>query len=95
MKYYVCLSVEGFVDWHGDAPTKENAKKLARSVAGSSLCKAAIFGRDSNFGRFLCALGYSGAMFDPEKVSLKYVSASGSVKVFEKGKKADYSEDEA
>ncbi len=77
------------------ADTKENARKLARSVAGSSLCKAAIFGHDSNFGRFLCALGYSGADFDPDKVSLDYESRAGSIRVFDKGLKAAYSEDEA
>ena len=77
------------------ADTKENAKKLARSVAGSSLCKAAIYGHDSNFGRFLCALGYSGADFDPDKVSLDYVSRKGSIRVFEGGLKTGYSEDEA
>ena len=78
-----------------NADTKDDAKLLARSVASSSLCKAAIFGHDSNFGRFLCALGYSGADFDPDKVSLDYVSAAGSIRVFENGLKVDYSEDEA
>ncbi len=77
------------------ADTKENAKILARSVVGSSLCKAAIYGHDSNFGRFLCALGYSGVNFDPDKVSLEYKSRAGSVRVFNRGLKADYSEDEA
>ncbi len=77
------------------ADTKENAKKLAKSVVSSSLCKAAIFGHDSNFGRFLCALGYSGASFDPEKVGIVYVSRAGSIKVFDKGSKCDYSEEEA
>lgn len=77
------------------ADTKENARRLARSVAGSSLCKAAIFGNDSNFGRFLCAIGYSGADFDPDKVSISYRSSAGSVRVFADGLKADYSEEEA
>lgn len=77
------------------ADTKENAKTLARSVVGSSLCKAAIYGHDSNFGRFLCALGYSGVSFEPDKVSLEYKSRAGSVCVFRSGLKADYSEDEA
>jgi len=77
------------------ADTKENAKKLAKSVVSSSLCKAAIFGHDSNFGRFLCALGYSGASFDPEKIGIVYVSRAGSIKVFDKGSKCDYSEEEA
>ena len=78
-----------------NADTKENAKLLARSVAGSSLCKAAIYGHDSNFGRFLCALGYSGADFDPDKVTIDYMSRKGSVRVFEMGLKKQYSEDEA
>ncbi len=77
------------------ADTKDNAKKLARSVVGSSLCKAAIYGHDSNFGRFLCALGYAKVPFDPEKVSISYSSRAGSIKVFEMGLKCDYSEDEA
>ena len=78
-----------------NADTKENARLLARSVAGSSLCKAAVFGHDSNFGRFLCALGYSGAQFDPDKVCLDYSSRAGSVRVFEAGLKTAYSEEEA
>ena len=64
-------------------------------MAGSSLCKAAIYGCDSNFGRFLCALGYSGAQFDPQKVSIDYESKKGSIRVFEKGLKKEYSEDTA
>ncbi len=78
-----------------NADTHENAKILARSVAGSSLCKAAIYGCDSNFGRFLCALGYSGAQFDPGKVSIDYESKKGSIRVFERGLKKEYSEDTA
>ncbi|MBO4903609.1 MAG: bifunctional glutamate N-acetyltransferase/amino-acid acetyltransferase ArgJ [Lachnospiraceae bacterium] len=78
-----------------NADTKDNAKKLARSVVSSSLCKAAIYGHDSNFGRFLCAMGYSGASFDPEKVSLDYESRAGRVRVFEYGSKTAYSEEEA
>lgn len=78
-----------------NADTKENAKILARSVVGSSLCKAAIYGHDSNFGRFLCALGYSGASFDPDKVSLDYSSRAGKIRVFENGMKCSYSEETA
>ena len=77
------------------ADTRENAKKLAKSVAGSSLCKAAVFGHDANFGRILCALGYSGVTFDPDKVSIDYVSRAGAVTVFKHGLKASYSEEEA
>ncbi|MCR5688172.1 MAG: bifunctional ornithine acetyltransferase/N-acetylglutamate synthase [Lachnospiraceae bacterium] len=78
-----------------NADTKENAKMLARSVAGSALCKAAVFGHDANFGRILCALGYSGAGFDPEKVTLDFESRAGKVRVFEKGVKTGFSEEEA
>ena len=49
------------------AKTKEQAKVLAKSVICSSLTKAAIFGHDANWGRILCAMGYSGAQFDPDK----------------------------
>lgn len=77
------------------ADTKENAKKLAKSVAGSSLCKAAVFGHDANFGRILCALGYSGVSFDPGKVSIDYTSRAGTTTVFKDGLKASYSEDVA
>lgn len=53
-----------------NAPTKEDAKTLAKSVITSSLTKAAIYGHDANWGRILCAMGYSGAEFDPDKVDL-------------------------
>jgi glutamate N-acetyltransferase/amino-acid N-acetyltransferase len=52
------------------APTPEDARKAAKAVCGSSLTKAAVFGEDANWGRVLCALGYSGAEFDPGKVDL-------------------------
>jgi glutamate N-acetyltransferase/amino-acid N-acetyltransferase len=52
------------------ATTKAEAKTLAKSIVTSSLTKAAIFGHDANWGRILCAMGYSGAQFDPEKVDL-------------------------
>ena len=54
------------------AKSKEDARILAKSVICSSLSKAAIFGHDCNFGRILCALGYSGAKFDPEHVDLYF-----------------------
>ena len=54
------------------AKTKEQAKVLAKSVICSSLTKAAIFGHDANWGRILCAMGYSGAQFDPDKVDLYF-----------------------
>lgn len=77
------------------ADTKENARLLAKSVICSSLTKAAIFGHDANWGRILCAMGYSGAKFDPEKIALFFESKAGSVLIFQDGKAAEYSEEEA
>lgn len=77
------------------AASKEEARILAKSVICSSLSKAAIFGHDANFGRFLCALGYSGAKFDPENVDLYFKSRSGQIHIFSKGTACDYSEEEA
>lgn len=77
------------------AATKEDARILAKSVICSSLTKAAIFGHDANFGRILCALGYSGAQFDPENVDLYFRGASGSIHIYGGGVACDYSEEEA
>ncbi|HKM35135.1 MAG TPA: bifunctional glutamate N-acetyltransferase/amino-acid acetyltransferase ArgJ [Lachnospiraceae bacterium] len=77
------------------AKTKEDARILSKSVICSSLSKAAIFGHDANFGRFLCALGYSGVGFDPEKVELFFQSKSGCLKVYGDGLATDFSEEEA
>ena len=77
------------------ARSKEDARILAKSVITSSLTKAAVFGHDANFGRILCALGYSGAVFDPEKVELYYESESGRLLIFKDGAATDYSEEEA
>ena len=77
------------------AATKEDARILARSVICSSLSKAAIFGHDANFGRFLCALGYSGAIFDPENVDLYFQSENGQIHIYGTGNALDYSEEEA
>lgn len=77
------------------ADTKENAKKLAKSVITSSLTKAAIFGHDANWGRILCALGYSGVQFDPESIELYLESSAGKLLIFKDGVAADYSEEEA
>jgi len=78
-----------------NADTKENARTLAKSVICSSLTKAAIFGHDANWGRILCALGYSGATFDPENVDLYFQSKSGKIHIFSEGVACDYSEEEA
>lgn len=77
------------------AATKEEARILAKSVICSSLSKAAIFGHDANFGRFLCALGYSGVTFDPENVDLYFRSQAGEIHIFGGGVACDYSEEEA
>ena len=77
------------------ASSKAQAKKIAKSVICSSLTKAAIYGRDSNWGRIICAMGYSGAGFDPDKVSIWYEAAGKKMLIVENGMDAGYSEDEA
>ncbi len=77
------------------AATKEDARTLARSVASSSLVKAALFGHDANWGRILCALGYAGVPFDPDAVSLWIESAAGRLKLVENGMDTGYDEEKA
>lgn len=77
------------------APTKEAARILAKSVVTSSLTKAAIYGHDANWGRILCALGYSGVSFDPEQVDIWFESKAGKLKIVENGVSTGYSEAEA
>lgn len=77
------------------AESKEQAKVLSKSVITSSLTKAAIYGHDANWGRILCAMGYSGAQFDPEKVDLYFESAAGKMQIIKDGVAVDYSEEEA
>lgn len=77
------------------AESKEQAVTLSKSVVTSSLTKAAIYGHDANWGRILCAMGYSGAQFDPEKVDLYFESKAGKIKIIENGVATDYSEEEA
>ncbi len=78
-----------------NAKTKEEARILAKSVICSSLSKAAIFGHDCNFGRFLCALGYAGVDFDPENVDLFFEGNGKRIQVYGEGSPCDYSEEEA
>ncbi|MBR4790065.1 MAG: bifunctional glutamate N-acetyltransferase/amino-acid acetyltransferase ArgJ [Treponema sp.] len=66
---------------HG-AATVETARALAKEIICSSLVKAAMFGADANFGRFLCAMGYSGIEFDPDKTSIWFTSKTGSNRYF-------------
>ncbi len=77
------------------ADTKEEARILAKSVICSSLSKAAIFGHDCNFGRFLCALGYAGVDFDPDKVDLFFEGNGKRIQVYGDGSPCEYSEEEA
>lgn len=76
-----------------NAKTKEDARTMARAIVGSNLSKAAIYGCDANFGRFLCAMGYSGAQFDQEDVELFFESKAGRLQVFKFGTPLDFDED--
>lgn len=78
-----------------NAKTKEDARILAKSVICSSLTKAAIFGHDANWGRILCALGYSGAQFDPEQLELFFEGGGKRIQIYKDGVATDYSEEEA
>lgn len=77
------------------AKTKAQAKTLAKSVVCSNLTKTAIAGHDANWGRILCAMGYSGAEFDPEKVNLYLKSSAGELQLIENGVALNYSEEKA
>ena len=78
-----------------NASTKQNAKVLAKSIVTSSLTKAAIFGHDANWGRILCAMGYSGADFNPEVVDIYFESKAGKLMIVKDGVATDYSEETA
>lgn len=104
---YVCVSLAKRMAADGEgasklfeatvvnAKSKADAKTLSRAIVGSNLSKAAIFGCDANFGRFLCAMGYSGAEFDQNDVELFFKSKNGTLKVFDKGTPIVFDEDEA
>lgn len=77
------------------AKTKEDAIKLSKSVACSNLTKTAIAGHDANWGRIICAMGYSGVQFDPEKVDLFFESTAGKIQIAEDGVALDFSEEKA
>ena len=77
------------------AQSIKQAKTLAKSVVCSNLTKAAIAGHDANWGRILCAMGYSGVQFDPEKVDLFFESKAGKLQIIENGVATDYSEEVA
>ncbi|MBO5336236.1 MAG: bifunctional ornithine acetyltransferase/N-acetylglutamate synthase [Lachnospiraceae bacterium] len=95
--YYICefLAKKMAADGEGatklfeakvvNAKSKEDARTLSRAIVASNLSKAAIYGCDANFGRFLCAMGYSGAQFDQNDVELFFESKEGRLQVFDKG----------
>lgn len=75
------------------APDEKTAKILAKSIVTSNLTKCAVYGKDANWGRILCAMGYSGADFDPYKVDIVISSANGSIKLVENGKATAFDEE--
>lgn len=77
------------------AKDKEQARILSRAVVSSNLTKAAIYGHDANFGRILCAMGYSGADFDPEQVDLSFESVAGNIQIMKDGVALDFDEEAA
>ena len=77
------------------AKTLQNAKKVAKSVICSSLTKAAMFGADANWGRVLCAIGYSGEAVDVEKIDVSFRSNKGEIEVCKNGSGVDFSEEKA
>ncbi len=78
-----------------NADTKENARTLARSVVGSSLVKAMVFGKDANCGRILCALGYAGPDFDPAVIELYLIGADETVCFYKEGCVQAFDEEKA
>jgi len=77
------------------AESRAQAATLAKAVITSNLTKAAVFGHDANWGRILCAMGYSGVQFDPEKVDLFFESAAGRIQIIRDGVALPYSEEQA
>lgn len=78
-----------------NAVTKNDARKAAKAIIDSNLVKAAFFGEDANWGRIICALGYSGAEFVPEKVDLWLESAGGKIQLMSQGSGLEFDEDDA
>ena len=79
---------------HGSR-SEESAERLSKAIVGSSLVKAAMFGADANWGRVLCAMGYSKAPFRPEHVDVKFASCAGEILVCEHGSQVLFDEDKA
>lgn len=103
----VCRSLSLLLAGDGEGATKllickaegaadmKTAKTVAKGVICSTLLKAAMFGEDANWGRVLCAIGYSGAQVDVEKISLSFLSENGEVRVCENGAGIPFSEEQA
>ena len=85
-KHLITCNVQG-------AAGEQSAETIAKSVISSTLTKAAIFGADANWGRVLCAMGYSGAEFDPDKVDVHFTSTAGDIEVCHQGRGLDFDED--
>ena len=85
-KHLITCNVQG-------AAGEQSAETIAKSVISSTLTKAAIFGADANWGRVLCAMGYSGEEFDPDKVDVHFASAAGDIEVCHQGRGLDFDED--
>ncbi|MBC8536882.1 bifunctional glutamate N-acetyltransferase/amino-acid acetyltransferase ArgJ [Feifania hominis] len=101
----VCRSIVKMLAADGEGATKylechirgcrdtASGRVLAKSVMSSSLVKTAFFGADANWGRILCALGYSGVDFDPQKVNVSFHSAAGDILVCQNGGSVEFSEE--
>lgn len=104
---YVCRYLARLIARDGEGATRlievevrggktgDDAKKIARAIAGSNLVKSAVFGADANWGRILCAAGYSGADLDPDKVDIFIESAAGREQLAAAGQPAPFSEEKA
>jgi len=104
---YVCIALTRMMARDGEGATKlvtvtvngaqcrATAQALAKAVASSSLVKAACFGADANWGRVLCAMGYAGVDFVPEKTDISFKSSAGEVQVCKDGMNCRFSEEEA
>ena len=84
-KHLITCTVKGAAD-------EAQAETVSKSVISSTLTKAAIFGADANWGRVLCAMGYSGEEFDPDKVDVHFTSAAGDIEVCHQGRGLDFDE---
>lgn len=104
---YICIDIARRIASDGEGathlievesyglPTEHDARLVAKSIAGSMLFKAAVFGRDANWGRIMAAAGYSGADVDPTRADCIIKSAAGEVQVMKDGFGTDFSEEKA